>query len=183
MWCIRRTAKACFQQNWEHFVFGRKLLAMVSDRRRFLTACGVWLGTFVCCALAIVRFYGLLHGHDVYPLGGNREQAIAAVRTGLIATFASSWAIWIGTSQRSRLTTALWRTGLATQISLTLFAIAGWQSPPSLDLIFPSTFFAEYNWLTFIFQVAPATAIAASFLLYLSYRQNQRIAKPSTIRD
>lgn len=158
-------------------------MAMVPDHRRFLTASGVWLGTFVCCVLAIVGFYGLLHGHDVYPHGGNREQAIAATRTGAIATFASLWAILIGTSQQPRLTTALWRTGLATQISLTLFAIAGWQSQPSLNLIFPSTFFAEYNWLTFIFQVAPATAIAASFLLYLSYRQNDRIARPSTIRE
>ncbi len=62
---------------------------------------------------------------------------------------------------------ASWRTGLGIQISLTLFAIAGWQITTSLDLIFPSTFFAEYNWLTFILEVAPATAVAAAVLLYL----------------
>jgi hypothetical protein len=151
---------------------------MVPHRRRYLAISMVWLGTCISCALAIVYFYNPLRGHDLYPLG-NREQVIAA-RTAVIATLVSLWAIWIGTKQECRLTTAFCRTGLGVQISLTLFAVAGWQSPPSLNLIFPSTFFAKYNWLTFIFQVAPATAIAASLLLYLSFKRNPQIARPST---
>jgi len=115
--------------------------------------------------LAIIYFYGLLRGADIYPLGGNREQGIAAARTAFSATVVSSWAIWIATKQGLRLTTALWRLGLGIQISLTLLAIAGWQSASRLGLIFPSTFFAEYNWLTFILEVAPATSVAAALLV------------------
>lgn len=134
-------------------------------RRRLVTVLTASLGTCVSCALAIIYFYGLLRGADIYPLGGNREQGIAAARTAFSATVVSSWAIWIATKQGLRLTTALWRLGLGIQISLTLLAIAGWQSASRLGLIFPSTFFAEYNWLTFILEVAPATSVAAALLV------------------
>lgn len=150
------------------------------NRRRYITALTVWLGTCVSCALAIVYFYSLLRGHDIYPIGRNRGQCLAAARTAVIATIFSLWAIWIGTKQECRRRMALWRTGLGIQISLTLFATAGWQITKSLDLqiattldlIFPSTFFAEYNWLTFILEVAPATAVAAAVLLYLCSRHS-----------
>jgi hypothetical protein len=60
--------------------------------------------------------------------------------------------------------------GFATQLSLTLYAILGWQPVSDrlgpINIFFPSTFFAEYNWLTFIFEVAPLTSIASSLLLY-----------------
>jgi len=135
------------------------------SRWRFITVSTAWLGTCVSCVLAIVYFYGLLRGADIYPLGGDREQGIAAARTAVFATVVSFWAIWIATKPGVRLTTALWRVELGIQISLTLFAIAGWQSASRLDLIFPSTFFAEYNWLTFILEVAPATSVAAALLV------------------
>jgi hypothetical protein len=147
---------------------------IVPHRRRYLAASAVLLGTCASCASAIVYFYNLLHGHDLYPLGGNREQGVAALRTAVIASLVSLWAIWIGTRQEYRLAVVFLRTGLAVQVCLTLFALAGWQSPSWLGPIFPSTFFAEFNWLTFIFEVAPATAIAASLLLYLSFRWNPR---------
>jgi len=65
------------------------------------------------------------------------------------------------------------RTASATQASLTVYAIVGmqvatanWRSP--FDFIFRPSFFAEYNWLTFIMEVAPVTSIAAGVLLLLS---------------
>jgi hypothetical protein len=36
------------------------------------------------------------------------------------------------------------------------------------EFIFPSTFFAEYNFLTFIFEIAPTTALAATLLFAFS---------------
>jgi hypothetical protein len=147
---------------------------MVPHRQRYLAVSAIWLGTCTSCALAIVCFYDLLRGHNLYPLGGGPAQSIAAMKTAVIATLVSSWAIWIGTGQECRLPMAFWRTGLAVQGSLTLLGVAGWQSPASLDFIFPSTFFAEFNWVTFIFEVAPVTAIAASLLVYLSFRWKPR---------
>lgn len=44
------------------------------------------------------------------------------------------------------------------------------------DLIFPSTFFAEFNFLTFIFQVAPVVAIAEGILLYFALRCSELTA-------
>jgi hypothetical protein len=40
----------------------------------------------------------------------------------------------------------------------------------STDFLFPSLYFAEFNFLTFIFEVAPITAIAAGLLTYISLR-------------
>jgi hypothetical protein len=129
-----------------------------------------WLGTCLCCALAIVYFYGLLGTATVDPFKDHLDQVITASRTALIATLASSWAIWFGARPRHSLWMAALRTGFATQISLTLYALLGWRSPSFLNVIFPATFFAEYNWLTFILQVAPVTAIASGILSYLTLR-------------
>ena len=64
------------------------------------------------------------------------------------------------------------RTGLPTLVSLALFSIAGCQGNLGQfsNFFFPSTFFAEYNFLTFIFEIAPTTSIAASLLLYTFLR-------------
>jgi hypothetical protein len=103
------------------------------------------------------------------------EQGIAVLRTVLAATLTSSWAIWLGAGQKRGLAMTLLRTGFPTQLALTLNAIAGWRSPASLNLIFPSTFFSEYNWLTFILEVAPITTVRASLLLFLSFRWDPRV--------
>lgn len=137
------------------------------------------LGTCLCCALAIVFYFGLLRAGTVDPFRSHFEQVVAALRTALVATVASLWAILFGLRGKHRLAIAMLRTGLAMQFSLTLYALLGWRSPSSLNLIFPSTFFAEYNWLTFIFEVAPTTAIAASLLSVLCHRRLVPLAKNS----
>ena len=64
-------------------------LPTIPNRGRYLTISTLWLGTCVSCILAIVYFYGLLRGTDIYPLGGNREQGIAAARTAVFAAVVS----------------------------------------------------------------------------------------------
>jgi hypothetical protein len=148
-----------------------------------------WIAVCVGCSLAIVYFYGVFGAGRMYPFKSHFEQVAAVLRTSLTATILSSWAIWFGARRGNRSAiVALW-TGLATQISLTLYGIAGcggvlggdftiggWRG--STDLVFPSTFFSEYNWLTFIFEVAPVTSLTASLSLYALLRiaHTQRIA-------
>jgi hypothetical protein len=65
-----------------------------------------------------------------------------------------------------------------TEVSLTVFSLVGmqialtnWRSP--LDLIFRTTFFGEYNWLTFVLEVAPVTSCVVGLLLFwIVGRQN-----------
>ncbi len=68
----------------------------------------------------------------------------------------------------------LLRVGVPIQIFLSIYAIVGLQLRGKQELIFPSTFFAEYNWLTFILEVAPTVSVATSLLLFLS----QKIGPP-----
>jgi hypothetical protein len=137
---------------------------------------GVWIGSCLCCALAIVFFYGVGHaGTYIYPFKDRSEQVVAALQTAIAAMLISSWAIWFGISRKRSRGMAVLQAALATEASLTIYALAGlqlairdWRSP--LDLIFPSTFFAEYNWLTFILEVAPVTSCAVTIFLFLRLR-------------
>lgn len=129
------------------------------------------IGTSLCCALAMVCFYGLWGTGTIYPFKTYSEQVVAVFLTALAATLSSSGAIWLSTRRKRSLTMMMLRTAAATQASLTVYAIVGMQVATAnwpFDLIFRSTFFAEYNWLTFILEVAPVTSIAAGTLLLLS---------------
>jgi len=135
-------------------------------------ALAVWLGTWVCCGLAIVYFYNLW-GSIHYPFASRSQQIIIAFRTALIATIISSGISWLVTGSNPRLGIRMLRAALTTQATLTVFAVSGLRFAiatrqlPIVDWGFPATFFAEYNWLTFILEVAPATSVGVSFLLYL----------------
>lgn len=138
-----------------------------------------WVGATICCAFAMIAFYGLLGNRILFPFKTHADQIIAVSQTALAATVISSWAMWFGARGKPDLKTVLLRTGVGTQLSLTLFAVTGLlatlldrHSP--LDLVFHSTFFAEYNWLTFIFEVAPLTSIAACLLLYFCLRMKRK---------
>jgi hypothetical protein len=146
------------------------------------------IGSCISCAMAIVHFYGL-HGATLWPYKRQYEQNVVIFRTALIATLLSSWTVWFGARKKHRFATVMLRAGLASQVTLTLYGIAGcggvlggdyhaafWRR--SSDFIFPSTFFAEYNFLTFIFQVAPVMAIVEGFILFLSLRCTDLIAPP-----
>jgi len=127
----------------------------------------------MCCALAIIYFYSLLTAGVLYPFKSHFEQVVSGLRTAVFATLAASWAIWLGMRGKRSLSITMLKAGVATQASFTVFAVIGLRvaiaslrSP--LDLVFPSTFFDEYNWLTFILEVAPVTSATAGVLLYLS---------------
>jgi hypothetical protein len=132
------------------------------------------IGTFLFCAIAVVYFYGLQNGRTLDPFRSYSEELTAVLRTALTASVLSSWGVWVALRGKRSFGSILLRMGLATQLSLTLYAILGWQPISDrlgpLNIFFPSTFFAEYNWLTFIFEVAPLTSIASSLLLYAFLR-------------
>lgn len=141
-----------------------------------------WIGIYVCCGLAIICCYGLLSAGTLYPFKSHLEQIAAAARTAATATLTSVWVLWLGGTRKRNIATLLLRTGFGVWASLALYAIVGFRVSgwgTWLDLIFPSTFFAEFNWLTFIFEVAPVTALAASLFLNMSsirvrYRSESR---------
>jgi len=144
-------------------------------RSRFIPVMVAWFGTFGICASAIFYFFNLHWADPYYPFTSIPDQVFAILRTALIATLLSSWAIWLGAKGKHKLGMILIRTGLATQFSLTLYGIAGCGGVLGgysrySGIIFPSTFFSEFNFLTVIFEVAPVTSIATSLLLYGSLR-------------
>jgi hypothetical protein len=128
------------------------------------------IGTFLFCAIAVVYFYGLQNGRTLDPFRNYSEELTAVLRTAPASSVLSSWGVWVALRGKRNFWSVLLRMGFATQLSLTLYAILGWQPVSDrlgpINIFFPSTFFAEYNWLTFIFEVAPLTSIASSLLLY-----------------
>ena len=144
------------------------------DENRYSKAiivAGIWIVSCLCCASAMMYFYGMVDAATVFdPFKSRSEQGAAVVETAVVATLCSSWAIWFGLSRkRSRITMALWA-AIGTEVSLAIFSVVGLQSglgdwSSSLDPIFRSTFFAEYNWLTFILEVAPVTSCVVGLLV------------------
>jgi hypothetical protein len=144
---------------------------------RCVSILGVLSGTCLACALAIHYFYGLHGAATLWPYESVVGQDVAILRTAAIGTLASSWAIWFGARMaRNFRISALWA-ALGTLITLVVYGILGcggvlggdskiaiWNAVT--DFIFPTTFFAEYNFLTFTFEVAPTTAIAEAILLF-----------------
>lgn len=139
---------------------------------------GIWVGTCICCALAIAFFYGLgREGTTIYPFKDRAEQTWAVLQTSAAATLSSSWGIWFGARRKRSPAMNMLRTAFATQVSLTFYSIIGMQLATknlrsAFDLIFRSTFFAEYNWLTFILEVAPVTSCGATLLLLVFLGRN-----------
>jgi hypothetical protein len=145
---------------------------------RCVSILAVLLATCVGCALAIHYFYGLHGAATLWPYKSLFEQDVAIARTAAIGTVASSWAIWFGARRgRNTRSFALWA-GLGILVTLVLYGWAGcggvlggdsrivaWNEVT--EFVFPSTFFAEFNFLTFIFEIAPVTALAEVLLLYL----------------
>ncbi len=141
----------------------------------------VLFGTCITCGLAFHYFYGLHGAATLWPYKSLLDQYIVIFRTALICTIASSWAIWFGARRGSNPRTfALWA-ALGILITLVLYGIAGCGGVLGGDsniaewnlvknLIFPSSFFSEYNFLTFIFEIAPTTAIVEVLLLYFFSR-------------
>jgi hypothetical protein len=128
--------------------------------------------------LAIHYFYGLHGSATLWPYKSLFEQDVAILRTAVIGTVASSWAIWFGLKQGRSVRGFVVRACLGTLLTFVLYGvagcggvlgggsgIAGWRK--ACEFFFPSTFFAEYNFLMFIFEFAPSSALASALLLYV----------------
>jgi hypothetical protein len=143
--------------------------------RRWVSIAGTWAVASGICAIAISYFYGLLGPGILFPFKTHAEEMMAATRTALAATSISVWAIWFGSRSRGGISANLLWAGLGVQATMTLYSILGLQVCISVDsisteLFFPSTFFAEFNWLTFIFEIAPVTALSSCLLLLMTAR-------------
>ena len=178
MSCLRRT-KSRQRPRSNSAIFGGDFLTQFRDQivqRASILA--VLFGTCMGCALSIHYFYGLRGAATLWPYKSLVEQDAVILRTAALGTLASSWAIWFGASiARNPRMSVLW-TALGTLITLVVYGIlgcggvlggdskiAGWNAV--VDFTFPSTFFAEYNFLIFIFEIAPITALAETILLLL----------------
>jgi len=147
-----------------------------SVRLQFLAIAITMIGTFIVCTLTLVYFFNLHWTIPDYPFfSSNFEQWFSIFRTALIATLLSSWAIWLGTKVRNKFSMTMLCAGVGTQLSMTLYAIAGcggvlggdWKFS---ELIFPSRFFTEFNFFTVMLEVAPVASIATGLLLYCSLK-------------
>jgi hypothetical protein len=129
------------------------------------------IGTFIVFALALIYFFDWHWTNPDFPLRSYSEKIFPILITSLIATLLAIVPIWLGAMGRHKFGMIFLRTGLALQASLTLYAMAGCQGVLGgyehiSSHIFPSTFFAEYNFFTVMLEVAPVTSIAPSLLLY-----------------
>jgi hypothetical protein len=120
---------------------------------------------FVFCVVCIAYFYNLIGTSPRFPFSDYASEFFAVCRTAFVAIAISSWLLWL-----SRHWTRSFRTllGLAllTQICLTAYGIIGCCHNSSTWLN-PSTFFAEYNWLTFILEIGPLVSISTSALTFI----------------
>ncbi len=132
------------------------------------------IGTFIVCTLALIYFFDWRWKDSGDLFTRNSEQLLFfTLRTALIATFLSSWAIWLGTKVINNFGVVMLCTGLGTLFSMTIYAVAGCGGVLGgqfSEIIFPAAFFAEYNFFTVMLEVAPVTSIATGLLLYCSLR-------------
>ncbi|MGO9775354.1 MAG: hypothetical protein ACLPM3_02065 [Terracidiphilus sp.] len=141
----------------------------------------VWVGSCVFCAISIPHLYGIHVADILYSYGSVGAVNLAIWRACAIATFFST--CLVGLALQRRLSAA--KTGLlawaATFLGLALYGFAGCGGVLgegltvghlhiSMDPLFPSLIFAEFNFLTFMFEVAPLTAIVAAVIAYLSLK-------------
>ena len=124
-----------------------------------------FLFVYATMGLSIVYFYSLrIAASPIFPFHTYAEEyrsvaAIALVTTLPVVAIANL-ARGIGIRHR-KLWTAL-VVGLEVQVFLTCYAM--FASAMSGWLITHTVFFGEYNWLTFILEVAPVTSACASVL-------------------
>lgn len=146
-----------------------------------ITLVSVWVGSCICCAISIPHIYSLHGAATIYPYGSVGEQRMAIWRASAIATFFST--CLVGFVLQRKFNGA--KTGLlawpVTFLGLALYGFAGCGGVLgegltvghlhiSTDPLFPSRIFAEFNFLTFVFEVAPITAFVAGVLAYLSLK-------------
>ena len=123
----------------------------------------VLLVAFLSCSALIAVSYDLLGEPPLFPFSTHGQEARAVISTAFVATGFLSWIVFLSASKKRTLLN-LFIAALSAQASLTVYAILSWSTPSTW--LNPSTFFAEYNWLTFIFEVSPALSIIVSVLLF-----------------
>ena len=133
---------------------------------------------YLFCVVSIVCFYSLLSSSLRYPFLTYSDEALAVCVTAAIAILVILPSLLFSGHMRLSFMSTVLRIGICDQLLLTLYAVAGWPAPTTP--VNPSTFFSEYNWLTFIFGVAPMTALAAGALSYYLHKGDEEVdrAKP-----
>ncbi len=136
---------------------------------------------FAICTVSVFYFYGLHGPATLYPYTAQSQQTIVILRIALIATILSFLPFWFSIRRKHRpSTSALW-SGFGVLIVLVLYGlsgcrgilgrsieVAGWHV--STSFFFPSLFFSEFNFLTFICEVAPVTAGFTGVIVYSSLK-------------
>jgi hypothetical protein len=146
-----------------------------------ITLVSVWVASCIFCAMSIPNIYGLHGAATIYPYGSVGEQRIAFWRASAIATFFSTCLVGFVLQRRFKETKTVLLAWVGTFLGLSLYGIAGGQGflvgsitaghlHTLTRLLFPSRIFSEFNFFTFIFEVAPLTAIVAALITYLSLK-------------
>lgn len=150
-------------------------------KTRNLTAAIASASMFVVCTASIFYFYGLHGRATLYPYQTQAQQTLVIMRIALFVTLLSFWPLWFSLRRERRPRTAALWSGFGALFVLALYGlagcggllggsigVAGWHT--STRFFFPSLFFSEFNFLTFIFEVAPATAAFAGLTVYSSLK-------------
>lgn len=129
-----------------------------------ITSVTILLCIFVSFAALIAIAYGLLSAPPLYPFVSYRMEWLAVLGTAFISTCFVSWLVFVA-KKRTRTFPNLAAVIVAAQASLTIYALLAWKMPSTW--MNRSTFFGEYNWLTFVFEVSPAASLIVGCLLFI----------------
>lgn len=146
-------------------------------RTQYLIVAIAMVGVFTVATASIYYFYGLNGRATLYPYKTLSQQAVVILRVALVAGIISLWPVWLSVRRKRKAGTEALTSALGVLIVLALYGlagcggvlggsirIAGWQI--STRFFFPSHFFYEFNFLTFICEVAPVTATFAGVIVY-----------------
>jgi hypothetical protein len=139
----------------------------------------VWVGSCIFCAVLVPHIYGL-HGTDTLnSYSSLSEQREAFWGASAIATFFSSFFVGLVVQRRFKKKDTVILAWVVAFFGLTIYGLLGCEGilgggfavghlHVSTNLLFPSFMFAEFNFFTFILELAPLTAFVAAILTYLS---------------
>ena len=157
--------------------------AAESKKPEKLTIVVVCASVFFFCIAATLCFYGygLNETVDIYPYQSKTQLFAVIFRIASIAALISLLPLRVAVRKSQSPRTAAQWSGVGTLVPLVLYGFAGcggvlgnevrignWHA--STNFLFPSLYFSEFNFLTFIFEVAPVTALLVGVVVYLLLR-------------
>ena len=141
----------------------------------YVRIAGVAFVSWLIFVAAFTYFYDLTLDPPRYPYRDVHSEAIGVCIVALFGILCSGWT-WFLASRTSRKLTfarALLLCGLGTLVSLYGFTFIGIQLAQTTRAF--DIFFAEYNFLTFLFEVAPCVSILAAGLAFLFLQNKTRL--------